>query len=96
MTLRKQGPAKPRPDLRAAVAERIRIERARLQLSQESLAHLSGLSRVHVGAIERGEVSCSVNSLAQIAAALRLDVRELLPPTRRPLAADAHDDEAAL
>jgi transcriptional regulator with XRE-family HTH domain len=81
----KQGPDRPGPDLRAAVAERIRAERARQQLSQEELAHLSGLSRVHVGAIERGEVTCSVTALWQIATALAIDARELLPaPTWSP------------
>lgn len=74
-----EGSASPAPDLLAGIAERIRIERARQQLTQEELAHRSALSRVHLGAIERAEVSCSVTVLAQIAAALRLPLRELLP-----------------
>jgi transcriptional regulator with XRE-family HTH domain len=55
------------------------MERARLRLTQEELAHRSGLSRVHIGAIERGEVSCSVTVLAQIAKALQMSARDLLP-----------------
>lgn len=73
------GPGWPAPELRAAVAERVRVERARQRLTQEELAHRSGLSRVYIGAVERGEVNCSVAVLAQIAAALGLPPRELLP-----------------
>ncbi len=65
--------------LLAEIAERIRVERARQQLTQEELAHRAALSRVHLGGIERGEVSCSVTVLAQIAAALGLPIRALLP-----------------
>ncbi len=74
----RKGPRESGPDIRAVVAERIRIERARLQLSQEGLAHRSGLSRVHVGTIERGEVSCSLDVLAQIARALGVTPASLL------------------
>lgn len=67
------------PDIRADVAARIRAERARKSLSQEELAHRCGLSRMHIGSIERGTTACSINSLAQIAVALGVPVRELLP-----------------
>lgn len=65
--------------LLADIAERIRIERARRQLTQEELAHRAAISRVHLGAIERGEVSCSVTVLAQIAMALGISMHALLP-----------------
>lgn len=78
----KKEPAPPAPNFRAAVAQRIRIERARQRLTQEELAHRSGLSRVHLGAIERSEVSCSIDVLAQIALALDVSPRELLPDRR--------------
>lgn len=77
---KKKAPGK---ELRSALAANMRMERARLQLSQEQLALVSSLSRVHIGAIERGEVSCSLDVLAQIAAALETEpVSLLLPPAR--------------
>jgi transcriptional regulator with XRE-family HTH domain len=41
----------------------IRAERERRGLSQEALADLSGLSRTHIGEIERGEVNVSFTAL---------------------------------
>lgn len=79
MPSRERGPNGPARSLPVAIATRIRMERARLRLTQEELAHRSGLSRVHIGAIERGEVSCSVTVLAQIAKALQMSARDLLP-----------------
>jgi len=73
------GAPPPESGLLTAIAERIRVERARQKLTQEELAHRSGLSRVHLGTIERAEVSCSVTVLAQIAKALELPTRALLP-----------------
>lgn len=69
---------KPEALLRAALAANIRIARARLQLSQEALAHASGLSRVHIGSIERAEAACSLDVLAQIAFALDMPPSVLL------------------
>lgn len=77
MTLKKK---KPEADLRQALAANIRIARARLQLSQEALAHASGLSRVHIGTIERAETACSLDVLARLAAALDLTPPGLLTP----------------
>lgn len=65
--------------LRKAVGDRIRVERARRRISQEDLAHASGLSRVYVGAVERGEAACTLTVLARIARAMELPARELLP-----------------
>lgn len=67
--------------LRALLSEKIRMERARLQLSQEELGHRAGLSRVHVGAIERYEVACTLDVLAKLSQALGLAPHELLEPT---------------
>lgn len=69
----------PASELLTCIAGRIRVERARRQLTQEELAHRAGISRVHLGGIERGEVGCSVTVLAQIAAALQLSLHALLP-----------------
>lgn len=81
--------------LRVLLSERVRIERARLKLSQEDLGHLAGLSRVHVGAIERHEVACTLDVLAKLALALELPPHELLKPavTRRKLKPPTHRDK---
>lgn len=55
----------------------IRRCREHRKLSQEALAALSGLSRTHIGEIERGEVSLSVENLIRIAEALGLKTSEL-------------------
>ena len=46
--------------------------------SQEELAHISGLHRTYIGAIERGERNLTLNSIIKIASALRVNLEELL------------------
>lgn len=80
-------PAAVSRELRTTLAERVRMERARMQISQEELGDLCRLSRVHIGAIERAEVGCSLDVLAQLARALGLEASDLLrgrsPPFTR-------------
>lgn len=68
-------------DIRHAVAARVRAERARRNLSQEELAHRSGLSRMHISAIERARVAVTITALAQVAKALEVPIRTLMPET---------------
>lgn len=56
----------------------IRSKREERQLSQEALASLSGLSRTHIGEVERGDTSLSVASLLAIAGGLGIPTSELL------------------
>jgi transcriptional regulator with XRE-family HTH domain len=46
-------------------------------LSQEELAHLAGLDRSYVGAVERGERNLGLDNLHRLADALGCPVREL-------------------
>ncbi|MXW90394.1 MAG: helix-turn-helix transcriptional regulator [Rhodospirillaceae bacterium] len=55
----------------------VRAERTKRGLSQEALAELSGLSRTHIGEIERGEVSVSFVALEAIAYGLGVALSEL-------------------
>lgn len=49
-------------------------------MSQEDLAELAGLHRTYVGAIERGERNVSIDNIERLAAALGVDVVDLLAP----------------
>lgn len=46
--------------------------------SQEDLAEACGLHRTYVGSIERGERNISIDNMERIAAALGVDLPELL------------------
>lgn len=68
------------------LGQRIRATRRELRMSQERLAHESGLDRSYVGRVERGEHNLTFVSLLKIARALGRDVAALtvdLPPVRR-------------
>lgn len=56
----------------------IRAERQKRGLSQEALAALSGLSRTHIGEIERGEVGVSFAALEDTATGLGIGLTELI------------------
>lgn len=60
------------------LGNRIRTLRQRLQISQEKLAHLSGLDRTYIGSVERGERNISIVNLSRIARALRVHPSSLL------------------
>ena len=47
-------------------------------ISQEDLAHLSGMHRTYLGGIERGERNISYANLKKLADALRVPASELL------------------
>jgi transcriptional regulator with XRE-family HTH domain len=56
----------------------LREVRAKKGISQEELAHRSGIDRSYLGAIERGEQNCGLLHLAKIAAALDVTLVELV------------------
>jgi transcriptional regulator with XRE-family HTH domain len=58
--------------------EVVRAERTKLGWSQDELAHRSGLNRVYMGEVERGEKAVSIETIAKIAAALKVKGGELL------------------
>lgn len=47
--------------------------------SQEGIADAAGMGRTYMGRVERGEQNISIQNLIQIAFALNVEVRELLP-----------------
>lgn len=73
--------------LRARVGSRLREWRQRRGLTQEQLAERSGLSYKFIGEIERGTGNPTVETLGRLAAALDVDLSELLragEPSRGP------------
>lgn len=71
---RKSDISKPRNTL-ALNIRRLRGDRG---ISQEELADLAGLHRTYVGSIERSERNVSIDNIAKLASALRVDISELM------------------
>ncbi|MBX4899574.1 MULTISPECIES: helix-turn-helix domain-containing protein [Rhizobium] len=65
-------------DLKEVMAINMRRIRHGKQLTQEEVAHRTGLSVRHIGAIERAEMSATVTVLGQIAEALGVEPAELV------------------
>jgi ribosome-binding protein aMBF1 (putative translation factor) len=71
-------PDKPGPTARERLARHIRLLRVMRGWSQETLALQAGLDRTYVGAVERAERNLTLASMEKLAAALEVEVRELL------------------
>lgn len=59
------------------LGQRIRAKRTAMGMSQEGLAHESGLDRSYVGRVERGEHNLTFVSLVKLARAMKCDVAAL-------------------
>jgi transcriptional regulator with XRE-family HTH domain len=60
------------------LGETIRSERIKAGLSQEQLAEKANVARNYIGNIERAEYKVTVETLARIAKALKVKVRDLV------------------
>ncbi len=56
----------------------VRNERTKQKLSQEALADLAGLHRTYIGMIERAEKNITLANIEKIAAALKVDIVDLI------------------
>lgn len=56
----------------------MRARRLELGLSQEALAHESGLQRAYIGQVETGRRNVGLDNLARLARALDIGLGELL------------------
>lgn len=65
-------------DLNEVMAVNLRRIRHGKKLTQEELAHRTGLSARHIGAIERAEMSATLTVLGQISEALGVEPSELV------------------
>ena len=61
-----------------AIGGRIRQLRLERGLTQEELAHLSGLHRTYISTLERGERNIAILNLWHLAKALKLSLSEML------------------
>ena len=62
----------------AALGRAVRDLRVGRGISQEDLAHLSGMHRTYLGGIERGERNVSYANLKRLAVALEVPASQLL------------------
>lgn len=60
------------------LAKNMRKLRAARGLSQEALAHESGINRTYLSSVERAERNVSVDNIARIAKALEVEPWKLL------------------
>lgn len=65
-------------DILVRLGQAVRARRVGLELSQEALAHLSGIDRSHMGKIERGERNVTILNIERVAAALQTTPSKLL------------------
>ena len=68
---------KPKSSITKNFGKKIADERKKLGLSQEELAHRSGLHRTYIGAVERGERNITLVNAECIALALNLELKAM-------------------
>lgn len=65
-------------DIKRLVGEQVRNLRKKKGLTQEGLGWKADLHYTYIGAVERGEKNCSLDTLNKIARALDVGIHELL------------------
>jgi XRE family aerobic/anaerobic benzoate catabolism transcriptional regulator len=73
-------PRTPNPAYRRAFAEQLRAARHRAGLSQEDLANSAEMSQRYLSGLESGAGNPTLEVIAALAAALRVDPASLIPP----------------
>ena len=68
---------------RARFGANLRRLRLAKGLSQEALAQVSGIHRTYIGAVERGERNVSIDNIERIAAALCVNISDLLSGNKK-------------
>lgn len=70
-------------DIRKRIGINVRQKRDALGLSQEALAHESGIHRTYISDVERGVRNPTVSIIQSIALALDVSPSELLEETKK-------------
>lgn len=76
----KSAPKSTPPAAKFLFGERLRHAREEMELSQELLAEKAGLHRTYIGQVERGERNISIDNMERLAAAVQLQLWEMLKP----------------
>jgi transcriptional regulator with XRE-family HTH domain len=76
--------ARPTSQAAEILGRRVRERRETLGLSQEALAHQSGVHWTFLGQVERGQRNLSLHNLLKIAAGLGTDPAALVEQLRPP------------
>ncbi len=71
--------AKVKSPILTELAKKVRLRRYELGLTQEQLAERANFHVNYIGGIERGERNPSIESLVNLAKALELSPKELMP-----------------
>jgi transcriptional regulator with XRE-family HTH domain len=71
-------PVRPVSTAAAALGARVRDRRHELGLSQEAVAHESGLHWTFVGQVERGQRNLNLHNLLKLAEGLSIDPADLV------------------
>ena len=66
-------------ELAVAFGLKLRQRRKKAGITQNELEKKTGVTRVYVGLIERGETSITLEKVYRLAEALKCDVSDLLP-----------------
>lgn len=66
-------------ELTVSFGLKVREQRKLKKLSQEKLALLCNIDRSYMGRIERGEVNVTIERVYELAKALGVEVKDLLP-----------------
>lgn len=66
-------------ELTVSFGLKVREQRKLKKITQEQLALLCNIDRSYMGRIERGEVNITLEKIYEIASALKISVKNLLP-----------------
>lgn len=75
-----RGVSESLADVRAVLARNLRAVRTTQKLRAKDLVRRTGISRLHIAAIEAGEANTTVNAMAKLAASLDAPLWKLLKP----------------
>ncbi len=75
-----RGASESLADVRAVSARNLRAGRTARRLRAKDLVRRTGMSRLHIAAIEAGEANATVDAMAKLAVSLETPLWKLLKP----------------
>jgi transcriptional regulator with XRE-family HTH domain len=64
-------------EIKCKFGQRLRALRERMGVSQETLAEKAGLDRTYISSIERGKRNVSLENIARLSTALKVEIKDL-------------------